>query len=85
MFSSCTLKHCLANFPNSFWTPLCLNIIFIVELSVELLFKATDGLLYPRVLENLATGQRASYCKAEHRYISDMLPSLGSAHGWKGD
>lgn len=50
IFSSCTVRHCLANFPNSFWTSLCLNIVFIGALLAELLFKATDGILYPPVL-----------------------------------
>lgn len=50
VFFSCTVRHCLANFPNSFWTSLCLNIVFIGALLVELLFKATDGILYPPVL-----------------------------------
>lgn len=47
IFSSCALRHCLANLPNSFWTSLCLNIVFIGALLVELFFKATDGILYP--------------------------------------
>lgn len=36
-------------------------------------------------VENLATGLRGSCYKAEHRYISDMLPSLGSVHGRRGE